>query len=264
MIQNPGARAGDNRWGWGRELQSWACSSQLWGFLNTSLCPDWDVVGLCKTTHGFKVCVHFVLWVLYLVCVLLWDLAFRLYKFNFCRNVIYCILELFQSDCEHGNTYNWTRHSIKSIFLSINGCVVSHLCVLFLPVVLDLLKTFQGNVSLMLSLYINTYWFVLCISPLYFSSTTHLSSLFPSFLSLSPSSRFMCAQMPNPVLESISIIDTPGILSGEKQRISRGLPNFNVHLWNLISLSNSQILLLLFNSDTPFLLQHPQILKQTA
>ncbi|CAK7297599.1 EH domain-containing protein 4 [Vulpes lagopus] len=32
----------------------------------------------------------------------------------------------------------------------------------------------------------------------------------------------MCSQLPNQVLKNISIIDSPGILSGEKQRISRG------------------------------------------
>ena len=44
-----------------------------------------------------------------------------------------------------------------------------------------------------------------------------LSSFGNAFLS-----RFLCSHMENEVLNSISIIDTPGILSGEKQRVNRG------------------------------------------
>ena len=34
--------------------------------------------------------------------------------------------------------------------------------------------------------------------------------------------RFQCSTVPSPVLRAISIVDTPGILSGEKQRVDRG------------------------------------------
>uniref|UniRef100_A0AAZ3R8G4 Uncharacterized protein n=1 Tax=Oncorhynchus tshawytscha TaxID=74940 RepID=A0AAZ3R8G4_ONCTS len=45
----------------------------------------------------------------------------------------------------------------------------------------------------------------------------HLNSFGNAFLN-----RFQCALLPNQVLESISIIDTPGILSSAKRRMSRG------------------------------------------
>jgi EH domain-containing protein 4 len=33
--------------------------------------------------------------------------------------------------------------------------------------------------------------------------------------------KFECAELPAPILKSLTFIDTPGVLSGEKQRIGR-------------------------------------------
>ena len=44
-------------------------------------------------------------------------------------------------------------------------------------------------------------------------------------------SRFEGSQLPSSVLKSISLVDTPGILSGEKQRVNRGYDFTKVVAW---------------------------------
>lgn len=43
--------------------------------------------------------------------------------------------------------------------------------------------------------------------------------------------RFQCSTVPSPVLQGISIVDSPGILSGEKQRVDRGYDFTGVLEW---------------------------------
>ncbi|KAI8361767.1 P-loop containing nucleoside triphosphate hydrolase protein [Blakeslea trispora] len=58
-------------------------------------------------------------------------------------------------------------------------------------------------------------------------------------------SRFQVSETPSPVLENMSIIDTPGILAGDKQRIERGYDFTQVTEWFA---QRADLILLMFDS----------------
>ncbi|KAK7387717.1 hypothetical protein VNO78_22507 [Psophocarpus tetragonolobus] len=66
-----------------------------------------------------------------------------------------------------------------------------------------------------------------------------LTSFGGSFLS-----KFQCSQMPHPLLEEITFVDTPGVLSGEKQRTQRSYDFTGVISWFA---AKCDLILLLFD-----------------
>ncbi|KAH0435512.1 hypothetical protein IEQ34_026593 [Dendrobium chrysotoxum] len=57
-------------------------------------------------------------------------------------------------------------------------------------------------------------------------------------------SKFQCSQMPHPLLEQITFVDTPGVLSGEKQRTQRSYDFTGVTSWFA---AKCDLILLLFD-----------------
>ncbi|KAB1215148.1 EH domain-containing protein 1 [Morella rubra] len=57
-------------------------------------------------------------------------------------------------------------------------------------------------------------------------------------------SKFQCSQMPHPLLENITFVDTPGVLSGEKQRTQRAYDFTGVTSWFA---AKCDLILLLFD-----------------
>merc|ERR1740121_1100856 len=60
--------------------------------------------------------------------------------------------------------------------------------------------------------------------------------------------RLECARVPNPVLEGVTFIDTPGVLSGERQRLKRGYDFEEVMQWFA---EHAAMIILFFDAHEP-------------